>query len=53
MFETIPVSAFRGLEEEEVATHRDAQIICESIARGVQMLVADNMVAVNHIEITR
>ena len=46
-------TAFRGLREEEVATHRDARIICESIACGVRMLVTGNMVTIDHIEINR
>ena len=53
LLETIPAKAFRGLREEEVATHRDARIICESIARGVRMLVTGNMVTIDHIEINR
>ena len=53
LLETIPAKAFRGLREEEVATHRDARIICESIACGVRMLVTGNMVTIDHIEINR
>lgn len=46
--ERIPARAFRGLTEEEVKTHRDARIICESLGRNVSMLATGNMAKLDH-----